>query len=45
MLMLVLGRYMLVVYSTGECIKIRLVKVFKMVVNYVTPRFLKNKSM
>ena len=43
--MLVLGRYMLVVYSQGECIKKRPAKVSKMVVNYVTPNFIKNKNM
>ena len=31
-LMLVMGRYMLVVYSPGKCIKIRQAKVFKMAV-------------
>ena len=42
--MLVLGRYILVVYRPGEFGKIRLVKVCKMVVYYVTRDFLKNKK-
>ena len=43
--MLVLGRYMLVVYSQDGCIKIRPAKVSKMVVNYVTLYILTNKNM
>ena len=39
------GRYMLVVYSPGRCIKNRPAKVSKMVVDNVTPHFLKNKNM
>ena len=44
--MLVLGRYMymLVVFIPRGCINNKPAKVSKMVVNYVTPYFLKNKN-